>query len=260
MIQFKVELLHPPYRGPAESARTPKREAAALQAAEWLIAHPDALVYATHGARRWRLALTPQDAIRWTELYSDGIAAVPAEVYERRRLRHYAGHVQKQEQRRQARKSAAELDKEAERRERADKFCQGVRRPVVCLDTAVAYATVVEAAQWVGVKQHSTLVVAIQRGRRCGRLRWQYADVLIKELENESQLSRKPADHGDVLPEPRPARRPNFAALRAAAQHALSLRQREKIQGVLRVQADLPGDLRTEQAAQARQVIPPTTT
>lgn len=252
--RIKVELWHPPYRGPSDSARTNSRDTAELLAGEWLLANPESMVFVGKGWKRWRLVLRDDYTLRWTALYSDGIPEVPAAIYERRRLRSYVRLVEEQEQRRQARKTALEKDREEQRHERANKFCQGVRRPVVCLDTARAFETVVEAAAWLGVKQHSTLVVAIQRGRRCGTLRWQYADILLKELEHESQQGVcRPADHGEAVPqsEGQSAARPNHAALRAVAQHALSLRQRPQVQKVPRENRARVG------VAQAEQVKPP---
>jgi hypothetical protein len=204
--------------GPADTLLTSSRDVAELVAGEWIALHPDSyvIVTVTRSGRRYRAILSDDYAtLRFAPLFGDGVAQRSPEEYEATRVSKFVKHLDRSERRRQAKQDDRARDAEQLRRERAVKFWRGVMRPVVCLDNRKAFAEGFEAARFLGVK-HQSLFAAIARGGKCCGLRWQYADVLLRELSDEK------------------SDREDRAALRAAAEYALSLRERKEVQAVPR--------------------------
>lgn len=182
-----------------------------------------AQIVAQYGAfRRWHARLE-RDGVKLEELYTDGFPA-SRKSYESQRLAAVTTRIEREEARRAARRQLRQQLIDEEKAERSNRFGRGRARPIVCL-TAMpprSFRQVLDAAEWAGLRSHSTIVEAISEGRPAAGMRWQYADILLKELEDETKNNTV---------------RENHAALVAAAQHALSMRERKEIQSVLPPQA-----------------------
>lgn len=156
---------------------------ARLMAGEWQLARDRIVeIVRQHGRpKRWKATLEPNGDVRIDPLYSDGLPENAVE-YESRRLSALAGHIDRIERERAARRKARQQQQEAERLARSQKFGKGVKRAVVCLSTDPPrrFEQVSDAARWLGVK-HPSLIGAIKHGRKCGGMRFAYEDEWNKQ-------------------------------------------------------------------------------
>lgn len=150
---------------------------ARLIAGEWQLARDRIveIVRQQGRPRRWKATLEPDGDVRIDMLYSDGLPESAIE-YESRRLSSLAGHIDRIERKRTARRQAQQQE-EAQRLARSRKFGKGVKRAVVCLsaDPPRRFEQVSDAARWLGVK-HPSLISAIKTGRKCCGMRFAYED------------------------------------------------------------------------------------
>lgn len=229
---YYVTITLPPYRGPCDSFECPTTGLAKLKAGELLAEHfehaPLVLVYRrervidgkTIKPRKWHAKLRPNGDVRFDLAGED----TPGETFDQRerdRVTRYGGHMARVGERRQRHKTAEQVERDAEKRQRAHKLGKGRALPVVCFAPIASFASATDAATWAGISQPA-ISRALTKGYRAGRFRFEYAAKLLKELQDE---------------EAKGTTRENHAALKQAAEHALSLRVGKEVQAVPRAGA-----------------------
>lgn len=208
----------------------PRLSFAKLRAGERLIAGDGPVFLEDEAGRRWSARLADDFDVILTPVYSDGVQSrVPADL-EAGRTRRYVELIDREERRRKRIKGEREQRDAEARRERHT--VKKHRRPVVCVEERRPFESVSAAARWIGLSSPNVLTNAIKRGTRCGRLTWQYADVLLKEVEDAPDVHAAAGD-GDGKANGHPVRAID-PALRAAAQRAMLLWERPEVQEVPR--------------------------